>query len=137
MEENLREALEKLLNLKGECSFEVMSDLDLSNVSMTQLNYLKQVKRLDATTISELSEILELSKPTVTETIKKLEHSDLVCKRKCHADARKYYIELTEKGQQFANVEKITLDRLVEALKNRLSSQDIEKIIEALDGLKL
>ena len=136
MKESLRETIEKLLALKGACSYDLATDLEISNISMTQLNYLKQVNKLNETTISELSETLHLSKPTVTETIKKLEQYDLVCKRKCNADARKYFIELTDRGEQVANLEKLTIDLLVEQLSEKLSEAEIEKLIDALKSIQ-
>nr|WP_246543090.1 MarR family transcriptional regulator [Fusibacter paucivorans] len=103
---------------------------------MTQLNYLKYVDQLHETTISELSESLNLSKPTVTETIKKLQRCDLVHKRQCQADGRKYYIELTDKGEKLAHMEQLSVVRLAEKITLELDEEAVQKLIEALEGLK-
>ncbi|MDK2867004.1 MAG: hypothetical protein PWP38_1319 [Clostridiales bacterium] len=136
MEEALREALERLLTLKGECTFQIFNDLDAGQITMTQLNYLKYVDQMHETTISELSESLNLSKPTVTESIKKLQKCDLVHKRQCQTDGRKYYIELTDKGEQLAHMEQLSVMRLAEKITLVLDEAAVQKLIEALEGLK-
>lgn len=131
----LKEAIEHLLSLKGECTFKLIDDLEAEQLTMNQLNYLNLVKRLKATTISELSDTLNVSKPTVTESIKKLERSGYVTKHKCTVDARIYYIELTDKGSKLANLETLSVIKLVDLILEKLTKEEVEHLVQALSGI--
>gem|GEM_PF-2082692 len=135
MDTALREVIEKLLSLKGECTFKLINDLEAKQLTMNQLNYLSIVERLKATTISELSETLNVSKPTVTESIKKLERSGYITKHKCAADARIYYIELTERGSKLANLEQLSVIKLVDLISEKLTREEVEHLVHALSGI--
>lgn len=131
----LKEAIEQLLSLKGECTFKLIDDLEAEQLTMNQLNYLNLVKRLKATTISELSDTLNVSKPTVTESIKKLERGGYITKHRCTVDARIYYIELTERGSKLANLEKLSVIRLVDLISEKLTKEEVEHLVQALSGI--
>jgi DNA-binding MarR family transcriptional regulator len=60
----------------------------------------------------------------------------LVQKRQCQADARKYYIELTGKGEQLAHMEQLSVSRLADKIATQLDETAVQMLIEALKGLE-
>ncbi|GKT37906.1 MarR family transcriptional regulator, partial [Aduncisulcus paluster] len=68
--EKLSSGIGKLMKLKGTCYFSVVDDLDISELSLRQLDYLKKFNCASGVTTSHLADELDLSKPTVTEMVK-------------------------------------------------------------------
>lgn len=83
-------------------------------------------------TISQLAEELGLSKPTVTEMVKKFIRLDYIKKEQCTRDARVYYLFLTEKGRMIARLEEIANEQFIKRVKNSLDEDDINLLIEIL-----
>jgi len=124
--------ISKVFQLKGQCYLHLLDDLDIAEMSLKQINYLKELNKSCGTTTSQLAETLDLSKPTVTEMIKKFMKSGYVYKQSCPADGRVYYLKLTEKGQKIADLDGLTYDFLAEKLLERLEARDIETLINIL-----
>lgn len=133
--QSLYEGMSKLLNLKGKCHLEAVKGCEANQLTLTQLSYLSEINKIQMTTTSELSEQLSLTKPTVTEAIKKLEKNGFIQKHKCIDDGRVTYLTLSEKGKQIANIDQTSLEKLVSTLESRLSDQQLDSLIEILRSL--
>ncbi len=79
-----------------------------SIISPLQLQILYYIEHNNIKLPSELSEELEISKATVSESLSNMQKKGLIKKERNHKDKRKYQIILTEKAYQ-----------LLEELKNR------------------
>lgn len=132
LRDRLNIGIAKLTQLKGECYLTLLNDLNLSELSLKQMEYLKSLNNACGITTSQLAETLNLSKPTVTEMVKKFIKMDLVYKQSCPADGRVYYLKLTDKGQKIADLNLMTNDFLAGKLIERLDEEDIKKLIEIL-----
>lgn len=132
----LRRELEKLISkviaYKGDCAFKEISATDMSQLTVKQIEYLKVIDDLEATTISNLAEILELAKPTVTESVKRLQKLNCVEKHQCKNDARIQYITLTEKGERIAHLESFSNVKLLDRIVERLSEDELNALIKLL-----
>ena len=131
----LETLLEALTELKGQCAFQLIHDLDADQLSVKQIEYLKLIDEFEATTISNLAEILDLKKPTVTETVHKLQKLNCVMKHQCSVDGRIYYITLTEKGERLARIDQMSYQHLVEKIVKRLDAKEIETLTLLLEKL--
>lgn len=109
-----------------------MNKHKIPELTLKQVEYLKKFDKRENTTISQLAEELGLSKPTVTEMVKKFIRLDCVQKEQCSHDARVYYLFLTEKGKIIARLEQITDDNFAKKVESRLSKEDINLLIEIL-----
>ncbi|MDD3632152.1 MAG: MarR family transcriptional regulator [Atribacterota bacterium] len=109
-----------------------MNKHKIPELTLKQIEYLKKFDKRENTTISQLAEELGLSKPTVTEMVKKFIRLDCVQKEQCSQDARVYYLFLTEKGKIIARLEQITDDNFAKKVESRLSKEDINLLIEIL-----
>lgn len=132
LKEKLSIGIANILKLKGQCYLNLVDDLELSEMSLKQINYLKTMNKTCGTTTSQLAEELELSKPTVTEMVKKFIKMDCVYKQSCQADGRVHYLKLTERGQKIADLDSLTNDILATKLLNSLNEDDISTLIDIL-----
>ncbi len=122
----------RFMLIKTECRYNVMDKHNISGLTLKQIEYLKLFDRRENVTISQLAVELGLSKPTVTEMVKKFIRLDCVQKEQCRHDARVYYLFLTEKGQMIARLEQIANDNFVKRVESCLSKEEINLLIEIL-----
>ncbi len=122
----------RFMLVKTECRYNVINKHKISGLTLKQIEYLKLFDKKENVTISQLARELGLSKPTVTEMVKKFIRLDCVQKEQCRHDARVYYLFLTEKGKMIARLEQITNDYFVKRVENCLSKEEIDLLIEIL-----
>jgi DNA-binding MarR family transcriptional regulator len=120
------------MQIKTECRFCVIEKYNISQLTLKQIEYLKKFDEHEYVTISQLAEDLNLSKPSITEMVKKFIQLDCVKKEQCSHDARVYYLFLTEKGKRIARLEQIANEDFIKRVKNCLSEEDISLLIELL-----
>ena len=132
----LEKGIARILNLKGQCYMHIIDEYDLSDLSLKQIGYLKKFQSDHAMTTSQLAEELDLSKPTVTEMVKKFVKMGYVYKQSCEMDGRVHYLKLTKKGQDIANVEALTIKEMVDKLDQLLDDQDLAVLISVLEKIE-
>jgi DNA-binding MarR family transcriptional regulator len=135
LHDDLIRGISNLSKLKGSCYHKMMDDLELSEMSIKQINYLKVFYEHQTITTSQLADTLNLSKPTVTEMVKKFIKSECVVKQSCPQDGRVYYLKLTEKGEQIATLDDLTSIYLAATIEKKLDNEDIEVLIKVLEKL--
>ena len=122
----------RFMLIKTECRYNVINKHRISELTLKQIEYLKKFDKRENITISQLAVELGLSKPTVTEMVKKFIRLDCVQKEQCSHDARVYYLFLTEKGKMIARLEQIANDSFVKRVESCLSKEEISLLIEIL-----
>jgi len=132
----LYETYSGLMKVKGECSCKLIDELNMSELTLRQIEYIKKIGKYDAITISGLAEILNLSKPSITEMVKKFIKLDCVYKRQCEEDGRVQYIYLTERGECIARFEDLEIKRLVAKMLESLDHGEIDILISILIKIK-
>ena len=132
----LYETYSGLMKVKGECSCKLIDELNMSELTLRQIEYIKKIGKHDSITISGLAEILNLSKPSITEMVKKFIKLDCVYKRQCTEDGRVQYIYLTERGECIARFEDLEVKRLVVRMMDSLDRGEIDILISILLKIK-
>lgn len=130
--ERLMKGIAKLTMLKGKCYMNVADDLAITDLSLKQIDYLKTLNNTCCMTTSKMAEVLDLSKPTVTEMVKKFIKLDCVYKESCPEDGRKFFLNLTERGQRIVDMAVLTNRYLTNKLIDQLEEEDIEQLIVIL-----
>ncbi len=128
----LYETYSGLMKIKGECSCKLIDELNMSELTLRQIEYIKKIGKYDCITISRLAEILNLSKPSITEMIKKFINLGCVYKSQCKKDGRVQYIYLTERGKCIARFEDLKIKRLVDKMIESLNEDEINILINIL-----
>ncbi len=120
------------MQIKTECRFCVTDKYNVSGLTLKQIEYLKKFDEYEYVTISQLAENLKLSKPSITEMVKKFIKLDCVKKEQSSHDARVYYLFLTEKGKGIARIEQIANEDFIRRVEKCLSEEDVSLLIELL-----
>lgn len=129
---NLFSVFNGFMKIKTECRFCVIDKYNISELTLKQIEYLKKFDEHKYFTISQLAENLKLSKPSITEMVKKFIKLDCIEKEQCNHDARVYYLFLTEKGKGIARLEQIADEDFIRRVENCLNEEDISLLMELL-----
>ncbi|GLI45320.1 MarR family winged helix-turn-helix transcriptional regulator [Methanoculleus bourgensis] len=130
--EHLVEAFGRLMVIKNECSSEIFSECGLTDLTVTQIAYLKAIDEHHDVTFSRLAEITRNSKPTVTEMVNRFVRMECAYRQKCPDDGRVTYIRLTERGRMIANAEQNALHRMIERIVRALDENEVDLLLEIL-----
>lgn len=134
--EHLFVVFEKLIKIKSECSCQIFSECELSDITLKQIGYLKAIDECGEVTFSRLAKITSNSKPTITEMINKFVKMECVYREKSQDDGRIFYIRLTEKGQMIANAEKNSLLQVIERISSSLDEDEMDMLIKILEKIR-
>jgi DNA-binding MarR family transcriptional regulator len=135
--ETFRLSFNKMLKLYYDACKEIYQELDnIELLTDKQFKYLKMIDQKKEVTMGELAELFDLSKPTVTEMIKRFEDTNLINKRKCDLDGRVYYISLSDQGKLLANTNKLESARAVEKIFTLLNEEELKTLQTLFDKIK-
>lgn len=124
----LYQVLRKLGELAESCSSHLCTELDIHELHSKHAGYLKIIDQHPILTSSKLAEILQITKPSVTEIVNKLRDRGFVSKKQCPRDGRVYYILLTEKGKKVSRIQDLRDRKLAGNLCKNLSPSEIETL---------
>ncbi len=127
---NKKEVLTNLIrefyiNLSN-CCIEVSKELGSYDMQVKQFHYLQIINQNSDLTSSKLSEILNITKPSVTEIINKLIKLGCVYREQSSSDRRVFYIKLTEKGIKITKTRDLAVHKFAE---ENLPSLTVEEMI--------
>lgn len=75
-------------------------DKEVSNISLKQLYYLDTIHRMHEPSVTELAKQWNITKPSVTVIIEKMEKDQIIIKVPSETDKRSFWIKLSDKGQR-------------------------------------
>jgi DNA-binding MarR family transcriptional regulator len=122
-------ALEKISEAFRVLLWEVSKEFNLTPIQVQILIFLK-THRDEFHTVSYLSREFNMSKPTISDSIKTLEKKHLIIKISQKSDIRSFIVKLTRKGHKIAS----TATLLTQTIENSLKHipRDTKKSIFAL-----
>lgn len=133
--ERIYEAVRKFNSLGQECNLEISDNLEMSELQINQLHYLKVIDRTVDMSFGKFAEILKVTKPSVTEIVNKLIRLGVAEKTQCTQDKRIYYIKLTEKGRNIARLPFLAEQRVVDIIVSALDNEEIDTFIRIIKKL--
>lgn len=133
--ELIYESVRKFNSLGNECNLELSDKLGMSKLQLNQLHYLKIIDRTIDITFGKLADILNVTKPSVTEIVNKLIKLGCVEKMQCPRDKRIYYIKLTEKGRNIARLQYLAEQRVVDIILNNFNDEEVVTFIKLIKKL--
>ena len=128
-------AVRKFNSLGHECNLQISDKLGMSKLQLNQLHYLKIIDRTIDITFGKFSDILNVTKPSVTEIVNKLIKLECVEKIRCPRDKRIFYIKLTEKGRNIARLQYLAEQRVVDIIFNNFDDEEIDTFIKLIKKL--
>lgn len=133
--EVVRKAFNRFLKMYFNSSKEVYEEIDFGEITGKQFKYLNIIHKQERATFSELAELFNISKPTLTETINKFLDAKLVKKTRCKSDQRVYYISLTPRGQTLAITNELESKKAVSKIFERLNEDEIKLAVELFNKM--
>ena len=130
---NIEEIIEKLSQSMERYETEAFSNSPLSNLTPTQVHYLDAIFHLKDPKVSELASYLNVSKPTVTFALNKMEKQGFVSKTQSDEDRRFFSIHLTSKGKELAKLHDEIHKNFADFFKQVLDEKEL-KALETLLG---
>jgi DNA-binding MarR family transcriptional regulator len=131
--EELRLSFNKFLKMYAQACNEVYEEIHFDRIRGSRFKYLKEIHRRKRTTLTELAEHFDLSKPTVNEVIQTFTKNGLIKKEKSEEDKRVTYISLTEMGTTLASSNVLESRRAVDKMEQRLSSKELKQLKKIFD----
>jgi DNA-binding MarR family transcriptional regulator len=135
--EDMRLSLNKFLKMYFDASKEVYSEINFDRITKIQFRYLKAIRELEKTTLTQLAEHCKISKPSMNEVIVKFEKSGLIEKVKCHEDKRVSWITLTDMGHTLSTTNLLESKRAVEKIYDRLTLDEINTLQAIFDKFEV
>ncbi|WP_319370504.1 MarR family transcriptional regulator [uncultured Ilyobacter sp.] len=120
----------KFYNELSKCSVETSKELGSYEMQIKQFHYLSLIDKTPNMTSSELSEILNITKPSVTEIINKLIKLGCVYRDQSSSDKRVFYIKLTEKGKNIVRLKEISAEKFAEERLDSLTGEEVSNFIK-------
>ncbi len=133
--EVVRKAFNRFLKMYFNSSKEVYEEINFKEITGKQFKYLKLIREKNRATYSELAELFNISKPTLTETINKFLKAKLVKKTRCLDDQRVFYISLTSKGEMLAMTNELESRKAVSKIFDRLDDEEIKIAVELFNKM--
>ncbi|MCK6264838.1 MarR family transcriptional regulator [Vibrio sp. ZSDE26] len=101
----------------------------ISQLSFNEYDYLKVIQAAkDPIRLTDLSDKMEVTKPSATNMVKRLERKGLAMRLNCPEDARSKRVVLTEKARLGLEDESSVYKAMAEKLEGNLSSQQVEQL---------
>lgn len=108
---------------------------DLDNIAYGHFAILDQISQLENPTITLLAKTMEMTKPTMTVHIQKMEKIGLVYKEKSTEDRRVSYIRLSEMGKRIESAEWHAFKRMEKTIQHKLTHEEQAIFAQALQKL--
>lgn len=116
---------------------QMLQSMDNLQLSISEIHMIEAVGKgkKSPKTISELAEDLQVTLPSVTNSIKKLEANGFVQKIKSESDGRSVLVELTRLGKRADAAHQYFHKRMVMELTQELSLQDKKSLLNGVERL--
>lgn len=131
--EELRISFNKFLKMYFDSCKEVYEEINASRITGRQFRYLREIHKRKESTLTELAEYFQISKPSMNEVINKFESTKIIKKRKSKTDKRVSYISLTEIGITLASSNELESKRAVEKILEKLNDEEILNMKNSFD----
>jgi len=131
--EDVRKSFNKFLKMYFDACREVYQEIHFDRIKGSRFKYLKEIHIREETTLTELADHFELSKPTVNEVINRFIENGFVEKRKSKNDKRVSYIYLTEMGRTLATTNTLESNRAVSKMFDVLSNKELKQLVKLFD----
>lgn len=134
-DQRLMDALKKLTDQREQCHHELSREINISELKIKHIHYLEIIHKHEHLSFSQLAEILNITRPSVTGIVNQLIKLGLVFKQQCMQDGRVYYVKLTDKGEKVIQFQGLEQQRLACKIKNTLNPREITLFVELINKL--
>lgn len=130
LSENFRQAFSK--HSQTRCKESAPSFMHLT---LTQLYYIHAIASKPSITSSDLSQIFDVQRPTVTNIVSRLCKAGLVAREQSQTDRRVFHLTLTEKGNHIMAAQDESCKQIATIAEKIFSPEELEVLYEFNDRL--
>lgn len=130
--EKLTELIEKFSRIIAMLENQVMNRPEFKEITLKQFYYLDIIRTLKEPTITKITKEFNITKPTATIAVNKLEDQGLIKKVQSKEDGRIFNIELTTKGKKINKAHDKCHEMIVNNLVSSLSEEEIGEFTRIL-----
>lgn len=131
---SLAELIERLSQSMQDHEDSVIRKSEFANLTLTQIHYLDAIRHFEnPPTISQLADSLDITKPTATNTIDRLENEGYVRKVPSADDRRVWYVHLTTKGLRISDLHDQIHQGYAENFEKSLNKQELDELVVLLN----
>ena len=115
----------------------MLADLSDGKLSLSEMRAIECVGsgRLNGRTITEISQELGITLPSVTAVIKRLEQKGYVAKEKGRSDGRMVHITLTPEGRRADIAHRYFHRRMVNAVRQSVDESEQDVLLRAMEAI--
>ncbi|MCB1141199.1 MAG: MarR family transcriptional regulator [Leptospiraceae bacterium] len=99
----------------------------LKNISDQQFQYLQLISRTENITVGDIAQYFQVTSPTATSLIKKLEETGFIKKNVNSNDKRSIILTLTPKGKKALDVHKAAFDNIAKDITKALQPAELKQ----------
>ena len=115
---------------------EAMTHLDdFSGLTFAQIGYLEAINRLEHPSITDLAQILKISKPSVTVAVQKLCAGGYLKKINSCTDKRSWHVHLNTRGESFLAAHKKMHSTVAKTIAGAFKGEEKKQLTEMLEKL--
>lgn len=129
----LEELINIVLNKAEQLEEKLKQESDLKNLTLRQMNCIELVQELENPTLSELTEKLQITKPSTSVMLERLEEHGYVRRVKSDNDKRAAHVHLTGKGDAAAHLHVDLHKKFAQLLTNELTESERDILIVLLN----
>ena len=107
-----------------------------SDVTVNEVHTLDAIGKYEPGTVSELASAMMVTASTMTIAINRLERKGLVKRERAGDDRRVVRVYLTDRGRSLSYVHKRFHRKMVRAVAERLSPEEIDILSRAMENLR-
>ncbi|WP_409368913.1 MarR family winged helix-turn-helix transcriptional regulator [Lysinibacillus sp. 38-6] len=115
---------------------DLTQNINTDTITPVQYKILEYLKVSQPVTITEISDCHHMSLPNTSRELKKLQEKHLIEKISDSEDRRKYYVRLSEDGEQLMNEAFARIEARFQQLIQHISKEDLTEIQHALNILQ-
>ena len=124
----LAEIIERLSKSMQDHEASVTEHSEFANLSITQIHYLDAIRHLENPTMTELAKHLNVTKPTATVALDRLEQDGYLTKISSAEDRRVLHVHLTKKGLRISELHDMIHQSYAELFKKALNKKELEQM---------
>ena len=133
----LNRLLVETYRIAGKIEQIMLEDLSDGRLSLAEMRAIESVGggRPNGRTVTEISQDLDITLPSVTAMVKRLETKGYVTKQRSDSDARQVRIRLTDRGFQAFVGYRFAQRKMINAVRESISADECPMLMHALQGL--
>ena len=135
MQYTLVELIEIITIFIGDLETQFIKAYEEEGFTARQIAYIDMINELGNPNLGEIAKALNLSKPSVTAIVDKLENKGYIEKFQSDEDRRSFHVHLSNKGKELVKMHSETHNQIADMIQASLDSKDLKTLVAILNKI--